>query len=81
MNNKITLAKIMPCGAQLCAMKRNSIIEIWCYDDYGDWCGGQFTVTKNETARKTLLTLAKKMIVNDNYQFEWRLKRMVETSH
>ena len=70
----------LPNGAQLRANKRNHIIQIWCADDYGDWCGGEFTTTKNVTARNTLLYLAKKMIYQDNYQFEWCVKRMVETS-
>lgn len=67
-------------GAQLRANKRNNVIQIWCEDDYGDWCGGEFRCTKNETSRNTLLKLAKKMIYQDNYQFEWQLKRLVETS-
>ena len=68
-------------GSQLRANKRNHTIEIWYEDDYGDHPGGVFTCTKNETCRNTLLRLAKKMSFNDYYQFEWQIKRLVETSH
>lgn len=68
-------------GAQLCANKRNNIIQISYFDDYGEHAGGEFHCTKNETARNTLLRLAQKMSYNDYFQFEWSLKRLVETSH
>lgn len=68
-------------GGQLCAMKRNHSIEIWYFDDYGDHAGGRYTCTKNVTARNTLLKLAKKMSYHDYFQFEWQVKRLVETSH
>ena len=68
-------------GARLSANKRNNIIQISYFDDYGEHVGGTFKCTKNESARNTLIKLAKKMSYNDYFQFEWVLKRLIETSH
>lgn len=68
-------------GSQLRANKRNGVIQIWYLDDYGDHPSGYLTCTKNETCRNTLLRLAKKMSYNDYFQFEWEVKRLIETSH